>query len=377
MNKLNTKTNLLNHSEAKVNLLGRYLSIYLNILSRSYIDKIYLLDLFCGEGEYENGGKGSPVVILECMRNHYFANEKKCISTEILFNDMGKSAIEPGKFKVDRVRDLSTKIFCPPNVNMHFTKIDYNILIKKTIRRTEQLKHNERALIFIDPWGYKEINPQDIKDLIANEKTEVILFLPIYFMSRFVEKSRDEEFKGGNAIRNFMTNLFGNINNFEKAFDQKDFIYKIQQKFKDFLGTNYVDSFKIERENNNWFCLFFFTNNKKGFHKMVESKWALDKVKGSEFRVTSIDMPDLFTEMELSNYDNKVLNFIKTNYATNKTLTDFSYENNFLPTHTNAVLKKIKDKIEIVPLDGRNARSFYLGNDDREVLIKYNDNGTI
>ncbi len=377
MTKKNSKTNLLEHSDAKVSLLGKYLSVYLNVLSRSKIQKIYIFDLFCGEGIYENGGKGSPIVILECIKNHYFGNNKNCLDMELLFNDVGKSEIEKDKTKIERVGNFANKIFKPENVNVHYTKIDYNELVVKVINRTKNLKTDERALVYIDPWGYKEINPINIKELIENQKTEVLLFLPIYFMSRFVEKSRDEEYKGGRAIRNFIINLFGNIDNLEKVIGQKDFIYKVQQQFKEFIGIRFVDTFKIERENNNWFCIFFFTNNKKGFHKMIESKWSIDKKQGSEFKLGSESILNLFDEMEISNYNQKVIDFLNRGDVKNSELTDFSYQNNFLPTHTKTILDKMKDKIEIISLDEKPARSYYLGNKERDVIIKFKENGTI
>jgi len=59
------KISLLQHSQAKVSLYGAYLSIYLNILSRSkHFTNILLFDLLCGEGLYEGDSKGSPLVAL-------------------------------------------------------------------------------------------------------------------------------------------------------------------------------------------------------------------------------------------------------------------------------------------------------------------------
>ena len=56
---------MLDHSKAKVELYGSYLAKYLNIISRDgYTKKIYVYDLFCGEGVYENNGKGSPVIVV-------------------------------------------------------------------------------------------------------------------------------------------------------------------------------------------------------------------------------------------------------------------------------------------------------------------------
>lgn len=120
-----------------------------------------------------------------------------------------------------------------------------------------------------------------------------------------------------------------------------------------------------------------FTNNKKGFHKMIESKWSIDKQQGSEHKAIDSNMLNLFDEIEISNYDQKVINFIKKQQVTNIDLTDFSYENNFLPSHTKSILDKIKDKIELISLDAKPARSYYLGNYDRTVIIKFKENGTI
>ena len=45
------------HSEVKVRLLKLYLERYLNILTHSpFFTDIYVYDLFCGEGMYEEGG---------------------------------------------------------------------------------------------------------------------------------------------------------------------------------------------------------------------------------------------------------------------------------------------------------------------------------
>jgi three-Cys-motif partner protein len=373
MAKTESQINLLEHSEAKVKLYGRYLSIYLNVLARSSIDNIYLFDLFCGEGIYNDGGKGSPIVALECIKNHYYANNNSCPNLFITFNDSEKSEINIDKMKIDRVREFASKIFRPKNVQVGFTKIDYNSLVTKVIDRTASLKGNERALIFIDPWGYKEINPEGIKKLMQNGKTEVILFLPIYFMSRFSNKSKDIDFKGGKALRAFMGKLFGTIEDIPHIDGQKEFIYLVQEQFKVYMNLKFVDTFKIERENNNWFCIFFFTNNKKGFHKMLDAKWSIDKKRGDGFKIGDDVKIELFEEIKVSGYQEKVLNYLLQNPdATNITLLDFGLENNFLPKNTKAVLDDLKKnyKIEIKSLDNKPALGYYISDEKRLVNIK-------
>lgn len=69
---------MMEHSEVKIRLLETYLKKYLQILSLSpFTSDIYLYDLFSGEGIYENGGKGSPIIFLETIKNTYFAHETK------------------------------------------------------------------------------------------------------------------------------------------------------------------------------------------------------------------------------------------------------------------------------------------------------------
>jgi three-Cys-motif partner protein len=68
----------------------------------------------------------------------------------------------------------------------------YTAIVEQT--KLEIRKYgNEKGIIFIDPYGYKEINILDIKDLLKTKKTEILLFLPISFMYRFIKKINTEE----------------------------------------------------------------------------------------------------------------------------------------------------------------------------------------
>ncbi|MBA4320939.1 MAG: hypothetical protein C0412_21320 [Flavobacterium sp.] len=78
MNKRDVKINLLQHSKAKIRLLGGYLKRYLNIIvNDSYIERIKIFDVFCGEGVYRNQGEGSPLVILHLVKDIYLDNKVK------------------------------------------------------------------------------------------------------------------------------------------------------------------------------------------------------------------------------------------------------------------------------------------------------------
>ncbi len=71
--------------------------------------------------------------------------------------------------------------------NIYFREKDYKELTEPLAKHTQRLK-NEKAFIFIDPYGYKEIRASEIKEFLISKKSEVLLFLPTQFMYRFDEK---------------------------------------------------------------------------------------------------------------------------------------------------------------------------------------------
>ena len=183
------KLMMLEHSEAKVNLYGTYLSVYLNILSRSpTVEKIFIFDLFCGEGIYDGGGKGSPMIALDAIKNHYYSNNNTCPNITIWFNDNGKSKLEPGISKTDRVQKLCKSLFIPNNVFLEFKICDYDTILPQALNIIKITQHS-KGLFFLDPYGYKDIKLTDIREILHGGNTEVIWFLPISLMYRFAEKA--------------------------------------------------------------------------------------------------------------------------------------------------------------------------------------------
>ena len=171
------------------------------------------------------------------------------------------SKIEEGVHKIDRIERECRKIDLPENVIIEFLKEDYNGFILELKSKLSKLGNNERVLIFLDPYGYKDINPNDLKQLMENKKTEIILFLPIDFMYRFITKSEDEEFISGIHLRNLIRTLFSNnINNFN---NEKEFIVALEKRFHTYLQVFATETFPIEKEKNKYFSLFYLQIIKK------------------------------------------------------------------------------------------------------------------
>ncbi len=360
---------MLEHSKAKVELYTSYLATYLNILSRTpYVDTIHIYDLMCGEGIYADGSKGSPIIALEKIRDHYFSNKRTSPNLEVWFNDEDKSEIEKNKYKIERVKETCSQIFRPNNVSIKYTNRDYIELYPKVVKKLKNMLKSERALVFLDPYGYKKIKPEYLREFLNNRKTELILFLPISHMYRFMKKSlSNDDFPGGIPLQEFLTPLIAFNHMLGEVNSPDEFILQLKESFKKFLSNRsiFVDTFTIERDSQNIYCLFFFTSHILGFEKILESKWKIDEEQGKGFRLNKEQTP-LFNAIIISDYSTKLKNFIVSEETkTNADLYLFGLDNGFLPKHTAEVLREwLRDnpKFKVYLENGNEARrnAFYL-----------------
>lgn len=361
---------MYDHSEVKITLLKRYLEKYLNIIYLlSYIKSINIYDLFCGEGIYENGGKGSPIEILEIVKNIHFQNKNSNKPINCLFNDIDKK-------KVDKLQsEIKTR-------NLHYSSIgklefsyeDYKNILPKTVRTIKTL-NDTKTFIFIDPYGYKEIRLSDIRDLLSTKTTEVLLFLPTQFMFRFEEKGTPE------ALIEFISEIVPK-DKWPKSDTGIEFIENLNDGFQNKLGNEYfVDSFIITRNRNQFFCLFFFTSHIYGFDKMQETKWQIDEEEG---RGWQFEENNLFSNTQKSPntyiFEKKLQEFLAI-FRTNGEIYEFTLHQRHRPSHANQVLIKLQNEQKITALkkDGTPARksSFYLSydnykNESDKIKVKIN-----
>src|SRR5690606_33770678 len=97
--KKKSQHNLFIHSEVKVKLLGTYLRRYFNIMSNTpFVNTVHYYDMFSGPGIYEDGGEGSPLIILRELKEAHFQAKLRSADLssryECLFNDKSAEKIE-------------------------------------------------------------------------------------------------------------------------------------------------------------------------------------------------------------------------------------------------------------------------------------------
>jgi hypothetical protein len=218
----------------------------------------------------------------------------------------------------------------------------------------------EKAFVFIDPYGYKDIKVADILNLLSTKKAEVLLFLPTQFMFRFEAKGTPT------CLIEFICELMPQ-EKWPTSNTGIDFIETLTDAFRKRLGPDYfADSFIITRELNQFFCLFFFTSHIYGFDRMLDAKWKIDAEDGRGWCYQTGD--SLFDDgCKVANtrkLENTLLEALSKRECTNGELYWLTLQNAHLSCHTNEILTQLqKDgRLIVTKSDGSMARraAFYL-----------------
>jgi hypothetical protein len=279
------------------------------------------------------------------------------------------SKIEDGIYKVDRVERFANQVFIPKNVSIEYKKDDYDKIFPLALNELNRARR-AKALFFLDQYGYKDIEPEHVRAILATGDAEALIFLPISFMYRFAAKSAQADFASGEPLYSLLSKLFGaKVPSFSSPYH---FLHQLKEGFKAYLAGlgAFVDAFTIQRDPANIYALVFFTTNVRGYEKMLETRWAMDSEVGLGHRLEK--SLALFTPIEVDGYSRKLEDFVRqSDYRTNEDLFLFGLNNGFLPKHTNEALRRLRqdnDSFEVFALDGKPIRGFYIShNSDRHV----------
>ena len=203
---------------------------------------------------------------------------------------------------------------------------------------------NVRNLIFIDPYGYKEIKKGTLENLLGNRRTELILFLPISQMQRFTSMAVASDLKPYEPLKEFVESFFSGDHPIKQqtipALEYISFV-KDALKFNQYYSTSYY----IERDESNYYALFFISSHIYGFENILDVKWQLDEDSGGGFKQPQIQA-GLFDQQnkdlqKIGNYERleNILKEFLMEPRTNKEIYEIVLRNEFLPKHAAEVFR--------------------------------------
>lgn len=375
---------VLPHSQAKLDLYENYLLNFLTVLGLTpFVSKINLYDIYCGIGVYKDGNIGSPLITnksIKAVNGKIKQMGKPLKPISININDIEKHKIQ----NVQRILN-SDKI---ENCTYEYYNTDADKMLQIASARINSYSSKERTLVFIDPYGYSQIHSDKIYNLIKNEHTEIILFLPVMQMYRFKDIALNDPNRACyEDLRNFIFSFFPS--NHRIINDKIDNVFEFINEIKGALSYNdrfYTCSHYIERGKGNYYALFFITSNIYGLEKMVEAKWKLDPVKGKGFlqKKTATLFDSQFEQVdhsrEIDYLKSQVLIGLHQKVLSNVEMYELTLRNEFKQTHAKTVLDELM-KIKKVVLCNQNGEylanngAYYLDytyfkNKDRKVYFK-------
>ena len=374
--KTSSKDIMLAHSKAKVDYYQRYLERYLSIMSVvKSVYEVNIFDVFCGRGVYDDGGLGSPIRTVGTVKK-VFNDHSSRLQVNLFFNDAETSYVERVKQYVNE-HYPDYEEFC----SITYWSEQADNLLEKLCKFLPMTDFHTKNFLFIDPYGYKDVNKHIFERLLRNKNTEILLFLPISFMHRFARYAFNVDAnQGAQRLREFIEDFFPkeHMVRSEEPMDAKDYIDALTEAFS-FGRKYYATSYFIERDCRNYFALFFICHNLLGLEKAIETKWLLDEADGKGFHLPKAGLQKGLFDEQFQEEDRKerleelktlLLLFLRSGTKANSDIYRFILNHGYMPKHANEVLRDLQDNkmIKVTLFNGKEARkhSFYIDYNDSE-----------
>lgn len=353
------------HTVAKHLILKRYLDAWFPILGR-FNDRINYIDGFAGPGEYEGGEDGSPLLAIEAARSHI---DNGTLAANVIIRFF---FVEADPKSAAHLKCRLSQVQVPPQCKVAVIEAEFAPAFEQVLNNL-QLSGKKLAptFAFVDPFGFSGIPLSLMAEILRYPKCEVFVNIMVDFINRFLEHPNDSIV--AHFPQTFGTDEVLRIpaqtgNRIDALLD----LYRRQLKSQ----AKFVGRFDMHgNRDQKTYSLFFASNSPRGFEKMKEAMWSVDKAQGAKFsdadpmgRITF----DLFGYEPL--WDEMLARFGGKRVNMNEVDRFVIEETDYLPTHARALLKAHEDRgdIEVVPVAGYKRRKGTFPADKVDVLFRQN-----
>lgn len=331
------------HTAAKHLLLKLYLDRWFPILGL-HSRRLNYIDSFSGPGKYQGGEKGSPIIAIESALAH-FHNGTLSSETEVNFLFIERNS--------DFVKHLETEISLlelPPQFKYQVINGEFSDKVEAILAKLEN-SNRQLAPTFalVDPFGFSGIPFDLMARILRYPKCEVFINVMVEFINRFL--SHPNESVVQHFPVTFGTDEILEIPNRDgKRVEQILSLYRSQLK----KHAKYVGRFDMHgKKDQKTYSLFFASNAPRGFEKMKEAMWSVDKKNGNQFSDAFAKHACLFEVMGIESLWDEVSEKFRGQLVPMKVINQFVIEDtDFLPTHIRKIFieQEQKNKISVEPI---------------------------
>jgi three-Cys-motif partner protein len=336
------------HTLAKHLLLTRYLDRWFPILGRSH-PRIHYIDGFAGPGEYKRGERGSPILAIESARTHITRGTLPSnINIDFTFVE---ACPDYARFLQDKLDTLTI----PAQFKIKLIPGEFATVVRQILDGlASEGRTAPPTFAFVDPFGFSGIPLELMDRILGNPRCEVFINFMVDFMNRFLEHPNEE------VVAHFPI-TFGTPEVLDIPKQPGDRVRALLDLYRRQLKRHarFVGRFDMHgKRDQQTYSLFFASNASKGFHKMKEAMWSVDRGEGtrfSDFEPGGVDQTSFMPQFVLRD------ELLGTFRGQTVPMTDIERfvieETDYLPQHARAVLREAESREEVrVTVLGANRR---------------------
>lgn len=264
------------HTQAKHEILRRYLGAWFPILSRTS-GRIIYLDGFAGPGIYAGGEDGSPVIALQTAVDHMLRSYFKQIMFFFIEKDQDRARMLAEVLK-RRFPNL------PKNIKYRVEGAEFAPTFEHVLDEVEKQGANlAPTFAFLDPFGFSGLPMDLIGRTLKCKKCEVLITFMAGFVRRFLDELREPAL---NEL--FATEEWKKARNIGAPDVKLKFLVNLyESQLKKLGGAKYIRSFAmISKQNQIIYYLVFATKHLKGLEVMKEAMCKADRT--GEYRFSDV-----------------------------------------------------------------------------------------
>ncbi|MFB9865631.1 three-Cys-motif partner protein TcmP [Rufibacter immobilis] len=298
-------------SKVKAQIVSKYFEAWANIIcntiqknkiKRPSIEEVIgYVDLFAGQGRYDDGTMSTPLLILDKASKNIV--HRRMLKT--LFNDAESEHISKLKSEIEKLDSyeklLHKPVFCTENLAESSERI-IKMLSKPNL---------PPMILFADPWGYKGLTLDLFSKVIKHWGCEVIFF----FNYNRINAALDNPclFENMKELFGYQRALeLGTLLHKKKPREREEVIMDAVKKAMSEIGGAFTLEFKFSKGKRTSHHLIFVTKDKKGFGLMKSIMAKVSDrleahIKSSLTRFSFNAFKPNETNSQLALFDNNVL----------------------------------------------------------------------
>ena len=279
--------NLEPHTAAKHRVLRAYIDAWIPVMAQQALlarqfsterPRLLFVDGFAGPGRYTGGEPGSPLIMVDALLSHSALGRFDGVDFLFLFIEHDERRVEHLKREVGALGEL------PRNVSVSIEHGEFEQTFGSLL---DEATGSGQTLVptfaFIDPFGYSTASMSLAGRLLDFPRCEVLFFLPLSFVHRFVGREGQEK---------ALNSLFGcedwrGAINLEGAARRAYLLGLFEAKLGENSAVKHVRSFQLRTQDGEDYRLVFGLGHRKGLEIAKDAMWKVDPVSGTSYRATT------------------------------------------------------------------------------------------